>query len=164
MFGISGVDCLGRLNSDFAMKLRDLWLDSKQIPEEVRERTRLEPIVPGTVPQESNVEFTAPIAGDMFNHHYNLAVNRKKAAVVLGKRHAVFQKPTIRRSRQGPSGSPPFKRQKQEAKKPQKSFGQQKRADPKKQVVVRASARRGGYGPASGRGRSGPNKSGKKSS
>ena len=50
-------DCLARLNAEAARKLRNVWLDSSRLPQDVKDGVKLALIEPGSTPLERGVKF-----------------------------------------------------------------------------------------------------------
>jgi hypothetical protein len=75
--------CLARFNAESARGLRSVWLDQSRLPEEVKEAVKTSVVCEGSVPPESGMEFTAPIAGEPLKVAHEQACARAKADKLL---------------------------------------------------------------------------------
>ena len=85
-------DCLTRLNTEAVKKLRNVWLDSSRLPQDVKDGIKLAPIEPGSTPLERGIKFMAPVAGVSLKHHHDQACEHAKADKFLSRKAANLHK------------------------------------------------------------------------
>ena len=142
---VDAADCLARLNSEAARRLRTVWLDSSRLPPDVKDGVKQAAIEPGIPPVERGFEFTAPIAGEALKRHHDQACDRAKAEKLLSQRAATLQKPAPQKRK----GGQDFSRQGWKKPRPNQPQGQQ----PPRPMNPPRGGGRGGRGGRGGGGR-----------
>ena len=119
-------DCAARINAHSLRTLRNSWIETASVPNDVKQRAKNTNLVPGVVPEGPRMEFTAPLVGESLKTEVGEAVERNKRSKVLkqsmsalgsgAKRGSKWQKGPRQRSKS--PRPPPAKRAREQSYKP----------------------------------------------